>query len=455
MEATPSPAERRKTSTTYKGKRGKRSLPTSNAGPTSDSEAEETKGDTSGAMAPPPLPLTKKIQQSPGVVRTPSKDHGSDVSGSGRTSFKADGSPLISRSGSVAGSLKGNDGQDDGRDDVSVAESSKGHRKTEEERLQFFHDQPDCREVEPHRAFCTGCDQWVHLNAVRRYVMRPWLVHRRVCRRASHTNKQMTPKALNKEEGAPDGSNGDDDVISAVQSASETPSRYKGEAERQAYLEGDPRSEEVRPYEVLCKTCKKWVQLGNKTRYSLGHWKDHQKRCSGSIPSSRVATAERKLKLVNDASAKSFSGTSVHCIHCDTTIALDGEGDYNLTKWQEHKATCPSSPLHEPVTQGTTTSVADISPSRSEKSENCPPVSTASTEATAVDTATSLGGAKKRQREPDEDDSETRPRTRAKTHVETPSGALGWLLLPFRSFVSGFKKGMGQASTPPGESMAT
>ena len=93
----------------------------------------------------------------------------------------------------------------------------------------------------------------------------------------------MTTKALNKEEGAPDGSNGDDDVISAVQSTPETPGRYKTEAERQAYLEEDPRSEEVRPYEVLCKTCKKWVQLGNKTRYLLGHWKEHQKRCSGSM----------------------------------------------------------------------------------------------------------------------------------------------------------------------------
>lgn len=68
-------------------------------------------------------------------------------------------------------------------------------------------------------------------------------------------------------------------------------------------------------------------------------------------PSSRVATAERKLKLVNDASAKSFSGTSVECKHCDATIALDGEGDYNLTKWQEHKAACPRSVYFDsPVT---------------------------------------------------------------------------------------------------------
>ena len=86
-------------------------------------------------------------------------------------------------------------------------------------------------------------------------------------------------------------------------------------------------------------------------------------------------------------------------------------------------------------------------------------MSIASTGTTAVDVAGLFGGAKKRQREPDEDDSETRPRTRSKTDIETPSGALYWLLLPFRSFVSGFKTGMGQTSTPaetrPGESMAT
>lgn len=117
-----------------------------------------------------------------------------------------------------------------------------------------------------------------------------------------------------------------------------------------------------------------------------------------------------------------------------------------------------SSPLHEPAAQGTTTSATDVSPSRSEKSENRPPLSTASTEATAVAVdAAALRGAKKRQREADEDDSETRPRTRAKTQVETPSGALDWLLLPFRSFVSGFRKGMGQEGSTPteGESMAT
>jgi hypothetical protein len=95
--------------------------------------------------------------------------------------------------------------------------------------------------------------------------------------------RRGVPKTPRKEGAAPDSSKGDDDATSIVQSSSEKLGRLKGEAERQAYLEGDPRAEEVRPYEVLCKTCKKWVQLGNKTRYSLGHWKGHQKRCSGSM----------------------------------------------------------------------------------------------------------------------------------------------------------------------------
>lgn len=132
--------------------------------------------------------LSSHLNLTSGVVRTPSKEHGGGVS---RASIQADGSPLVSkpssRSGSVAASLKGTEGQDD---DVSIAESSKGHRKTEEERLEFFQSQPDCREVEPNRAFCTGCDQWVPLNPVRAYIMRPWLVHRRECRRNSQTTKQ-------------------------------------------------------------------------------------------------------------------------------------------------------------------------------------------------------------------------------------------------------------------------
>ena len=316
------------------------------------------------------------------MARTPSKEHGSDISGSGRASIRADGSPLISKpsstSGSVAPSLKGTDGQDDSRDDISVAESSKGHRKTEEERLQFFHSQPDCREVEPHRAFCTGCDQWVPLNAARPYVMRPWLVHRRECRRNSHTNKQYVfnsrfPEFLLKflREGTPQRlSIKKRELLMAVMAMKMShlpfnlhPRRRGGtRARRNARL----TSKETRAPKKFdrMKRCARPARNGcsSETRRAIRSVtgkdikNDALVRCKSihmdcvhsqidntCSPSSRVATAERKLKLVNDASAKSFSGTSVNCKHCDATIALDGEGDYNLTKWQEHKAACPRS----------------------------------------------------------------------------------------------------------------
>lgn len=141
--------------------------------------------------------LTCHSNLASGMAMTPSKEQEN-----GRASVKVDGSPLFSKSssrgGSVTPSLIGTEGQEDGHDDVSITTSSKGHRKTEEERLQFFHCQPDCREVEPHRAFCIGCDQWVPLNPVRAYVMRPWLIHRRECRRNSATTKSyaQTPCPL-------------------------------------------------------------------------------------------------------------------------------------------------------------------------------------------------------------------------------------------------------------------
>lgn len=57
-------------------------------------------------------------------------------------------------------------------------------------------------------------------------------------------------------------------------------------------------------------------------------------------PSHRVAAAKRKLLVVNDPQAKSFNARSIQCSFCSTNVALQGEGDYNLTNWDEHKAQC-------------------------------------------------------------------------------------------------------------------
>ncbi|EMD39257.1 hypothetical protein CERSUDRAFT_112914 [Gelatoporia subvermispora B] len=62
-------------------------------------------------------------------------------------------------------------------------------RKTEAERKEFFENDPHSGDVEPHRIFCTGCNNWVQLNSSRRYVMRPWLEHRKQCRRQSSARR--------------------------------------------------------------------------------------------------------------------------------------------------------------------------------------------------------------------------------------------------------------------------
>ena len=57
-------------------------------------------------------------------------------------------------------------------------------------------------------------------------------------------------------------------------------------------------------------------------------------------PSNRVAAAKRKLLLVNDLQAKSFDARRIQCTFCSANVALQGEGDYNLTNWDKHKAQC-------------------------------------------------------------------------------------------------------------------
>ena len=61
-------------------------------------------------------------------------------------------------------------------------------------------------------------------------------------------------------------------------------------------------------------------------------------------PSTRVATAQRKLQLVNDSQVKEFKPDAVSCKVCNTEVKLDGEFEYDLTKWDAHKETCRQVP---------------------------------------------------------------------------------------------------------------
>ena len=55
----------------------------------------------------------------------------------------------------------------------------------------------------------------------------------------------------------------------------------RGVEERQLLLEQDPLITEVKPHEVFCKECDKWIPLTPKIRYSLGPWQRHTEKKHG------------------------------------------------------------------------------------------------------------------------------------------------------------------------------
>lgn len=139
---------------------------------------------------------------------------------------------------------------------------------------------------------------------------------------------------------------------------SPSPSRSirRTQAQRRAFLRDDPQAQEVESRRVLCRSCQKWIKLSGGSQYSLCNWHAHKERCHGSTPAppsvrrtpskpnfspgSRVATAERKIVLLNDPQVKACSPGHVECGTCKSVVALEGEVDYELTKWTEHKEKC-------------------------------------------------------------------------------------------------------------------
>lgn len=74
---------------------------------------------------------------------------------------------------------------EDAGDDISAVGEKQGRyasRKSEPERRQFLEDDPQSGDVEPHRAFCKGCNEWIDLNPTRKFIMKNWVEHRRHCK---------------------------------------------------------------------------------------------------------------------------------------------------------------------------------------------------------------------------------------------------------------------------------
>lgn len=281
-------------------------------------------------------------------------------------------------------------------------------RRSEAERIQYFNEDENCGVSEPNRAECLKCGKFISLGKRQTYAVRPWEIHRTRC---DKKNGGADPSEDNESEVDEDAST----VAPSIASAVTDVSKRKTEAERKSILETDPRAEEVKPNEVLCRKCQKWIKLSKSSSFALYNWTSHQSRCSDSegAPSLRVTVAERKLRVINDPLAKKLTPDTVECNLCDGTIAIEPE-TFDLAPWEEHKASCPM------------------------KSKVAPPPSVASsTEATlAVPEASSEIRGMKRAREEDEGpDEDARPAKR--------SSLLDRFLVPVvNAFTKGFKESL-------------
>ena len=154
-----------------------------------------------------------------------------------------------------------------------------------------------------------------------------------------------------------------------------------------------------------------------------------------------MAILNRKQQLANDSQVKNFTADAVVCNVCNLPIVLQGDGDYNLAKWYDHKLTCIPPPL-PPVPMPSTSAIGDVPK---------PPASNADTEATLVGQSSSPPRGKKRQREDGDDvaedpavatteDLDTRPATKRRTEgYEPPKGFLpglwNWATTEVKAFV--------------------
>lgn len=324
---------------------------------------------------------------------------------------------------------------DDEDENVSVADLTGRVRRNEAERIQYFENQPECGKMEPHQVQCLRCDKAVNLGRKQTYAVRPWEIHRASCDQRPAPKSLMVSEAKKVLKGPVQ-----TEPSAQLPTSQSTPARRPSEQERKEFLESDNQIETVEKHRVSCRKCQTWVDLGDASSYATGNWVKHKVRCSAT-PSSRVAAAKRRLVLVNDSQVASFDFGNVGCALCGVGVVLEGEGDFNLTKWDEHKLSCIK-PV--PVSKNDGTNSVPF-PGHSPPH---PPLSSASTEDTVVDVG--LSGARhglKRTREEtdgilaEDMPKPIRPRTQSylPPAMEAPNSILGWFMLPFHSFVLGFK----------------
>ncbi|KAJ3721264.1 hypothetical protein C8R42DRAFT_83986 [Lentinula raphanica] len=316
---------------------------------------------------------------------------------------------------------------DDGASIADSVISVNRVRRSEHERIEYFKNQPECGSLEPNRVKCLRCQKYVALGKRTTYNVRPWEKHRATC--------DLKPAVEHR--ASPDGA----DAIASAESVSPHRTSHESEEERKSILFADPNVQEVEPNRVLCKKCNSWIRLSG-SNYDPGNWKSHNRSCGVPVPSSKVATAERKLKLVNDNRVESFGVNHVICGTCNVTVALKDDMDYNLTQWDEHKAGCP-----EPGSKEESDKSSSIPfPTQGAK----PPESIGSTSTVVSPEESASKGVKRRLDDSEadlpQDDPDARPQNRPRTDAyvapDKEPGVLGWFMMPFKSFVRGFKESL-------------
>lgn len=378
---------------------------------------------------------------------------------------------------------------DDADETESVAESSSGTRiyRSEPERIEYFKKQPECGELEPHRAFCTRCDSWINLGKGRTYIVRPWERHRAKCDPKPPAAKETKPTST---EDVTEVKEDEPALISLHLSVAMSPGKTepsltpedkppsKTESSRLAVLQADFRAQEIKPHEVFCRACQKWIKLSPHQPYVLTNWQSHQQHCTGSTyvprslrpsasketfsPQGRVATTERKIALLNDPQVKAVTTRSVCCACCKDTVMLGGEVDYDHTKWNEHKKTCipvtPAAPTtaskalssrlsFPPPTPGNVTTPTPIS--RTSSRSLIFPRSPLTDAVPIIDGPTAKTGDKRAREEGGREVVEdSRPSNRPRTEdykppEREPPGPWGWFMQPLKAFIRGFREGLG------------
>ncbi|KAG6856560.1 hypothetical protein H0H87_003242 [Tephrocybe sp. NHM501043] len=320
-------------------------------------------------------------------------------------------------------------------DSLSIADStiSTGRvRRIEAQRVEYFKNEPLCGALTKDSAECKRCGKAVRLGNRTTYRIRPWEMHRAKCDQTSVPTN--------------------DDVNDDIE---KTKQRAKTVEQRIAILSADPAVSSLKPHEVLCRNCGTWVRLSTNVPYKIANWKAHTLSCHALTmqqPSDRVASATRKLRLLNDSQVKSFTDTAIVCDHCDSTITANGDthkGEHGLIAWEEHKILCTRPQIISPKIRKTAILIA-TPPSTVPQRPPHSSASVASTDATLIASDTKQTAGTKRLREDEEnsdgssDSLDARPAIRVR--IEAPSdesaSAASWLALPFQAFIRGFKESL-------------